>query len=258
MLESTCRINIQIQDKSNKTIEFKAGKADNKDTYMRNTKAILRQVLFFSLASAIVQAQTVKDIDGHVYNTVTIGTQVWMAENLKTTKYNDSTDIQLILDNKVWKALFTPAYFWYDNDETANKNTYGALYNWYAVSTNILCPAGWHIPDYAEWTTMIKKLRGGERVAGGKLKETGTTHWRSPNKRATNSSGFTALPGGFRDSSGKFHDIGIFGGWWSNTETSAAKACYRGLLHDHGTAGSGESHKPDGFSVRCLRNYCAP
>jgi len=140
---------------------------------MRNAKAILSQVLFFSVASAILQAQTVKDIDGNVYNTITIGTQVWMAENLKTTKFDDSTAIPLRLDNKDWKALFTPAYFCYDNDENANINTYGALYNWYAVSTNKLCPAGWHIPDDAEWTTLIKKLKGGERVAGGKLKETG-------------------------------------------------------------------------------------
>jgi uncharacterized protein (TIGR02145 family) len=221
---------------------------------MRNAKAILSQVLFFSVASAILQAQTVKDIDGNVYNTITIGTQVWMAENLKTTKFDDSTAIPLRLDNKDWKALFTPAYFCYDNDENANINTYGALYNWYAVSTNKLCPAGWHIPDDAEWTTLIKKLKGGERVAGGKLKETATTHWRSPNKRGTNTSGFTALPGGFRDSNGKFHDIGIYGGWWSKTETSETKAHYRGLLYDYGTVGSGESHKADGFSVRCIKD----
>jgi uncharacterized protein (TIGR02145 family) len=222
---------------------------------MRNAKSILSQVLLFSVTFAFAEAQTVKDIDGNIYNTVTIGKQLWMAENLKTTKYNDGTDIPLISDNKNWNALFISAYFWYDNDEVANKKTYGALYNWYAVNTNKLCPSGWHIPGYAEWTTMIKKLKGGERIAGGELKETGTTHWRSPNKRATNSSGFTALPGGFRDSKGKFHDIGIYGGWWSNTETSAAKAYYRGLLYDYGTAGSGESLKANGFSVRCLRDY---
>jgi uncharacterized protein (TIGR02145 family) len=222
---------------------------------MRNAKAIFISVLIFSAAFAVAAAQTVKDIEGNIYNTVIIGTQVWMAENLKTTKYNDSTDIPFISDNKNWNALFIPAYFWYDNDEKANEKTYGALYNWYAVCTNKLCPAGWHIPGYAEWTTMIKKLKGGERVAGGKLKETGTTHWKSPNKRATNSSGFTALPGGFRDSNGKFHDIGIYGGWWSNTETSATKALYRGMLYDYSTAGSGESQKAEGFSVRCLRDY---
>jgi uncharacterized protein (TIGR02145 family) len=221
---------------------------------MRYAKAILRQVLFFSIASAVVQAQTVKDIDGNVYNTIAIGTQVWMAENLKTTKYDDGTDIPKRLDVKDWKALFTPAYFCYDNDENANKNTYGALYNWYAVSTDKLCPAGWHIPDYEEWTTMIKKLKGGERVAGGKLKETGTTHWRTPNKRGTNTSGFSALPGGFRDTNGKFHDIGIYGGWWSKTQTSEAKAYYSGLLYDSGTVGSGESHKASGFSVRCVKD----
>lgn len=222
---------------------------------MCNGKAILSQILIFSVVSAVAEAQTIKDIEGNIYNTIHIGKQVWMAENLKATKYNDSTDIKLISDNNDWNTLFTPAYFWYENDEKANNKTYGALYNWYAVSTNKLCPAGWHIPDYAEWTTMIKKLKGGDRVAGGKLKESGTTHWSSPNRRATNSSGFTALPGGFRASNGKFHDIGIFGGWWSNTETSAAKAFYRGLLYDYSTAGSGESHKVCGFSVRCLQDY---
>jgi uncharacterized protein (TIGR02145 family) len=222
---------------------------------MPNLQAILSQVLIFSVAFAVAEAQTVKDIEGNIYNTVRIGTHVWMAENLKTTKFKDSTDIPFVTDNKNWNALFKPGYFWYDNDEKANKKTYGALYNWYAVSTNKLCPAGWHIPGYAEWTTMINALKGGERVAGGKLKETGTIHWRSPNKRATNSSGFTALPGGFRNSNGIFHDIGIYGGWWINTETSAAKAFYRGLVYDHGTAGSGESLKADGFSVRCLSDY---
>jgi uncharacterized protein (TIGR02145 family) len=222
---------------------------------MRNAKAILSQVLIFSVAFGVAEAQTVKDIDGNIYNTVTIGTQVWMAENLKTTKFQDSTDIPYITDNKNWNALFKPAYFWYDNDEKANKKTYGALYNWYVVSTNKLCPAGWHIPGNSEWATMIKELKGGDRVAGGMLKETGMNHWRGPNKRATNSSGFTALPGGFRDSNGKFHDIGIYGGWWSNTETSATKAFYWGLLYDYGTAGSGESQKAAGFSVRCLRDY---
>lgn len=221
---------------------------------MRNIKALIIHILFSYIFSSIIQAQTVKDIEGNVYKTVTIGKQIWMAENLKTTIYNDSTDIHLISDNKNWNALFSPAYFWYDNDETGNRNTYGALYNWYAVNTKKLCPVGWHIPDNGEWTTMKRNLKGGERVAGGNLKETGIIHWKSPNKRATNSSGFTALPGGFRESNGKFRDIGIYGGWWSFMESSSAKACYRGILNNYSTFGSGESYKSDGFSVRCLQD----
>jgi uncharacterized protein (TIGR02145 family) len=219
---------------------------------LRTFIAKLTPVLFISIASVALDAQTVKDIDGNVYNTVTIGTQVWMAENLKTTRYNDSTEIPLISDNKSLKAILAPAYSWY-NDDIANKNLYGALYNWYTISTNKLCPAGWHVPDYEDWRTMTKNLKGGEGVKGGKLKETGTTHWKSPNKGATNSSGFSALPGGFRN--GIFHDIGNYGGWWSSTETSSERAYYRGLLYNHSTFGSGESHKAYGFSVRCLRDY---
>lgn len=231
-----------------------AANASSKDNKKRNKKVLLSHLLLFSMMSAVVQAQTVTDIEGNVYNTVTIGKQVWMAENLKTTRLNDNTEIPLHSDNKDWKALFSPAYFWYDNEEEANKNTYGALYNWYSVNTHKLCPAGWHIPDDREWITFKKHLKGGERIAGGNLKETDTIHWKSPNKRATNSSGFSALPAGFRDSSGKFRDIGIYGGWWSITETSAAKACYWGVLNNYSTFGSGVSYKSDGFSVRCLRN----
>src|SRR5450759_4787246 len=120
-----------------------------------------------------LQAQTVKDIDGNVYKTVTIGKQVWMVENLKTTKYNDGITIPLVIDNTAWTDLITPKYSWFNND-IANKEVYGALYNWYTVNTNKLCPKGWHIPTDEEWTTLTTYL-GGEGVAGGKLKETGTT-----------------------------------------------------------------------------------
>jgi uncharacterized protein (TIGR02145 family) len=135
-----------------------AANASSKDNKKRNKKVLLSHLLLFSMMSAVVQAQTVTDIEGNVYNTVTIGKQVWMAENLKTTRLNDNTEIPLHSDNKDWKALFSPAYFWYDNEEEANKNTYGALYNWYSVNTHKLCPAGWHIPDDREWITYKKDL----------------------------------------------------------------------------------------------------
>jgi uncharacterized protein (TIGR02145 family) len=217
-------------------------------------KVILIQVLSFFIAAAVAHCQTVKDIDDNIYKTVTIGTQVWMAENLRTTRFNDGTAIPLITENKGWTAMFSPAYFWYGNSEKGIKCTYGALYNWYAVSTDKLCPAGWHVPDNKEWKALIKNLKGGARAAGVQLKETGTEHWQGPNKGATNSSGFTALPGGYREGNGNFHDLGRYGGWWSKTEASANKADYRGLLNDSRASGYGTSYKASGFSVRCVRN----
>ncbi|MEN6501108.1 MAG: fibrobacter succinogenes major paralogous domain-containing protein [Tenuifilaceae bacterium] len=136
---------------------------------------------------------TVTDIDGNVYNTVTIGTQVWLAENLKTTKYNDDTDIPLMNENSSWEAIDSPGYCWYDNS-IANKDLYGALYNWPAVISGKLCPAGWNVPSDAEWTKLIDFL-GGEYIAAEYLKEVGT-YWTSPISKATNYSGFCALPGG--------------------------------------------------------------
>ena len=130
---------------------------------------------------------SVNDVDGNTYNVVAIGTQVWMAENLKTTKYKNGTAIPLITDLTAWMSLTTPGYCWYDA-------TYGALYNFYTLSTGSLCPTGWHIPSDAEWTTLTDYL-GGETVAGGKLKETGTAHWTTPNSGATNAFGFKGLPG---------------------------------------------------------------
>ena len=118
----------------------------------------------------------VTDDDGNVYHSVTIGTQVWMVENLKTTKYNDGTSIPLVTDATDWHNLLTPGYCWNNNDEATYKATYGALYNWYTVNTGNLCPTGWHVPGDAEWTTLTTYL-GGEDVAGGKLKEVGITHW---------------------------------------------------------------------------------
>ena len=180
-------------------------------------KVILSVVLSLVIELVRVQAQTVSDIDGNVYNTVTIGTQVWMKENLKTTKYNDNTSIPLVTDNTEWYALNTPGYCWYNNDAATYKATYGALYRWYTVNTGKLCPLGWHVPTDEEWTILTTYL-GGESLAGGKLKEQGTIHWLSPNTGATNESGFTALPGGKRNIEGTYTYISEYGFWWCSTE----------------------------------------
>jgi uncharacterized protein (TIGR02145 family) len=200
-----------------------------------------------------VSSSTVKDADGNVYHEVTVGTQVWMVENLKTTTYNDGTAIPLVTDNTVWGALTTPAYCWYNNDAGTNKSTYGALYNWYAVNTGKLCPKGWHVPSDAEWTTLTTYL-GGESVAGGKLKEAGTTHWASPNTGANNSSGFTALPGGSHYSNGLFYIMGTYGFWWCATENTSTDAWHRYMNSSSAIVTPKTALKNLGFSVRCIKD----
>jgi len=195
---------------------------------------------------------TMTDQDGGVYKTVTIGTQTWMAENLKVTTYNDGTTIPNVTDATAWSELTTGALCDYENTPS-NSATYGKLYNWYAVNTGKLCPTGWHVPSDAEWTTLTDYL-GGASVAGGKLKETGTTHWNSPNTDATNETGFTALPGGLRFNIGAFHFIGGYGNWWSATEGSATHAWDRNMDSRYSSVGRSNFDKELGFSVRCVRD----
>lgn len=216
---------------------------------------ILICVLFHSNSFAngdIKNTETVTDIDGNVYHTVAIGTQVWMVENLKTTKYRDGTAIPNVTENMAWRDLTTGAYCNFKND-TSKVNAYGCLYNWYAVSNTLkIAPAGWHVPTIAEWNTLVKYLSGKDH-AGSKLKETGTTHWLGPNDDATNSSGFSALPGGYRYLDGS-HYIGSYGYWWSSTEFSATNAWNMNMYYDKGIAGNFNYRKNYGFSVRCLKD----
>jgi uncharacterized protein (TIGR02145 family) len=197
---------------------------------------------------------TVSDIEGNIYKTIVIGTQTWMADNLRATKYSDGADIPHIADNSEWVSLKTPGYCWYD-ENPEYKNLTGALYNWYVVETNKICPAGWHVPSDNEWFVLTDYLIG-EPVAGSKMKEVGLTHWKTPNDGATNSSGFTALPAGHRlDADGTFHDIGIASPWWSSTEYNIYKPYYRSVYYLNSAVfrGSG-SRKEYGFPVRCLKN----
>ena len=209
--------------------------------------------LIISLSIPFTGHSQVKDIDGNVYKTIAIGNQKWMAENLKTTKYNDGTEIPLITDNAAWGLLTTPGCCWYSNDGNANKKTYGVLYNWYTVSSKKLCPQGWHVPSDEELTALTANL-GGEKVAGGKMKEAGITHWEKPNTGVTNESGFTALPGGYRNNKGAFANFGFFGFWWSSTEYVPTAAWCRSL-----SCGSNDilrifSLKKNGYSVRCIKD----
>ena len=196
---------------------------------------------------------SVSDIEGNRYKTINIGAQTWMANNLKTTKYNNGTAILPVTDEAVWDGLLKPGYSWYKNDEAAFKATYGALYNWYTVSTGKLCPAGWHIPGEAEWT-MLTTYLGGESVAGGKLKETGSIYWVDPNGGATNELSYSALPGGFRYYDGKFFDFGFSGYWWSSGESSESKAWFRLIYYEDGSVYRFDGDKKMGLSVRCIKN----
>ena len=203
----------------------------------------------------------ITDRDNNAYSTVKIGNQAWMVQNLAVTQLNDGTNISNVTDNTAWAALTTPGYCWYNNDEATYKPTYGALYNWYAVNTGKLCPAGWHVPTDAEWHTLILYLDPAailaspeSSIAGGKLKETGTTHWSDPNTGATNESGFTALPGGNRGYDFTFKLIGNYGYWWSSTENSSQTVFSR--LMDYGSAEVNRDidDKEIGFSVRCVND----
>ena len=201
---------------------------------------------------------TVTDIDGNTYQTITIGTQVWMAENLKVTHYRNSIKspygdaIPIVTDGITWASLTTGAYCEYGNDGN-NVATYGRLYNWYAVTNPDIAPTGWHVPSDAEWQTLIDYL-GGDAVAGGKMKEIGPTHWFSPNSGATDEVGFSGLPAGFRDSSGNFNNMGYSAFFWSSTELSIDNAWYRSLSYGNSEVQRYDRNKTFGFSLRCVKD----
>lgn len=192
------------------------------------------------------------DIEGNVYSTVAIGFQIWMAENLRTTSYANGDPIPNVT-NSQWSNLTTGAWAHYNND-SQYENPYGKLYNWYTVNDpRNVCPVGWHVPTDAEWTVLTDYL-GGQNVAGGKMKSTGTQYWQSPNTDATNESGFSGLPGGGRGNDGSFYGIGDGGGWWSSTEFNTSNAWGRDLYYYIGNVNRNPYSKGNGFSVRCLRD----
>ena len=200
-----------------------------------------------------------KDADNNNYTIVEIGDLIWMAEDLKTTKLNDATftSIPNLINSDDWINTSTPAYCWFVNDPESYSDTYGILYNWYAVNTGMLCPTNWHVATRANWLNLINSL-GGESIAGGKLKETGTAHWMDPNTGATNESGFSALPGGLRSSwidYGYFADMGAGANWWTATPFDSysvweVSIYYTGEIIYFTTTNQFNI----GYSVRCVKD----
>ena len=216
---------------------------------------------------------TISDIDGNSYNTVLIGAQCWTKENLRVRRYNNGTSVLFDANggpdgsSTTWQNLTIGAHTIYANDSTANpsnRTKYGYLYNWYAAkgiyttgdiqSTDTLniCPSGWHVPTDAEWTTLTTELDG-ESVAGGKMKSVGTAYWSSQSAGTDNSSGFSALPGGYRYSDGSFYDISGGAFFWSATEYDDG-AWYRHLYSNGGNVYRDYGYESVGASVRCLRD----
>ena len=235
----------------------------------------IKTLLFaFLLSACLVNADdntgSVTDIDGNVYQTVKIGNQVWIVENLRTTKYNDGTPIPLVTDTTAWKALTTPGYCYYNNTTHADSiKKYGALYNWYAVDTKKIAPKGWHVPTDAEWTILENYLIAngynwdGTRMENKIAKSMATkTDWQTHTNSGAigndlsknNRSGFSALPGGYRDNHGVFLNFGNHGYWWSATEFGASDAFYRHLFFGSVLLLRFSHVKSCGFSVRLLRD----
>ena len=214
----------------------------------------------------VTPSVTVEDYDGNTYGTVKIGDQVWMKENLKTTRYADGNSMVPGIGAGDITGDYITKYWFVYGDNMANKATYGLLYTWAAAMNGATssdanpsgvqgaCPSGWHLPSNAEWTELTDYL-GGASIAGGKLKEAGYTHWSSPNTGADNSSSFTGLPGGFRESFGDFQLFSIYAYFWSSTEFASTIATGRDLSYSSYNVGLNSIDNDDGSSVRCLRDY---
>jgi len=229
-------------------------KMPNYFTLVDHARKVVRAYMVpTSATQEAILTGTVTDIDGNVYQTVKIGDQWWMAENLKVTHYRNGATIPLVTSSDDWYNLLTGARCAYDNDQS-KVATYGYLYNWYAVNdSRNIAPARWHVPTDAEWSTLVTYL-GGANVAGGKMKEIGTTNWHSPNTGATNESGFAALPGGYRPSTGYFDALGNLAYFWSSTEISSLYAWSRRLYYDNAYVDRYSDSKQDGFSVRLVKD----
>ena len=200
-----------------------------------------------TLSVNIQPIDTVMDIQGNIYQTVRIGTQTWMAENLRFSSYTTN-----VVANNQWSTLSSAAWSYYNNDSQYN-STYGKLYNWYAANDYLICPYGWHLPNDAEWTILVNNL-GGPAIAGSKMKNTGTQFWVSPNLDATNSSGFNGLPSGARGEDGSFSDLTFSGYFWSASQINSTNASYWFLDYAGGDVFNPAVNKKTGKAIRCIKD----
>jgi uncharacterized protein (TIGR02145 family) len=231
-----------------------------------NTETVYANEKSFSTQASAIDYGTVTDVAGNEYRTIHIGTQTWMADNLKTGTLNDGTTLPDVTDGGEWGGLTAPAYCWYSNVEQNYGDPFGALYNYYAVETGKLCPAGWHVPAAEEWDTLISFV-GGEEVAGGMLKEGGIAHWTEPNTGATNESGFSAVGGGARNLGGNFHSLMNGGFYWTSSDTSLPDAHPGGISINFWYTSSSitvsvgqltNCSAEIGYSVRCIKDGGIP
>lgn len=200
-----------------------------------------------------IDPTTVTDSDGNVYQTVKIGEQLWMASNLKTTTFNDGEPIAYVKGNSAWGGLKSAAYCWANLDEN-NKEVYGALYNWFAVDSHKLAPKGWHVATDEDWKELLEYIKS-EGNPGSLLKEKGTQYWLSPNYGATDTFGFSARPGGYRNYDGLvFHEPGDGGFFWTQTAEDELMAITYGMQFDNLQVERGAVKKTYGRSVRCVKD----
>lgn len=219
-------------------------------TYHYRVKAFNAVGTSYGIDTSFITRTVITDVDGNIYSILTIGTQTWMQENLKTTRYNDHISIPYVPNEADWSILLTPGYCYLLGDPALS---YGAYYNWSTINTGKLCPTGWHVPGNAEWGILDSYL-GGVGAAGVKLMEVGSAHWPVPNSSATNASGFTALPAGYRSGSdGFFYSFGTTSFWFTGTEYNAGSAYTRDLSSDGGYQVSNHP-KSTGYSVRCIKD----
>jgi uncharacterized protein (TIGR02145 family) len=194
---------------------------------------------------------SITDIDGNVYQTVKIGNQIWMKENLKTTKYRNGDPIPNVTLWTPWLSATQGAFCHYQNVASWTE-TYGLLYNWFAVGdARQICPSGWHVPTKNEWNTLIN-FAGGENEAGNRLKEKGIVHWNGPNSGASDAYGFTALPGGYRTST--FDPPGFYAIWWSSTPESPEDSWIMTLVANNSNAYIERQGKFAGHAIRCVKD----
>jgi uncharacterized protein (TIGR02145 family) len=232
-------------------------------------------ILFFSISckkdESPLPATILKDLDGNIYDIIVIGSQSWMKENLKTTKLNDGTLILNVTDDNSWASATNPAYCWYNNDANINKDLYGALYNFYSVKTGKLCPSGWHVPSDSEWTILVDYLISNGYNYDGTTSEnkvskslSSSTGWGTSTfegavgnndyPSSQNKTGFSAMPGGYRDLDGWFLSKYITSNWWSSSETLHGAVWYLKISCVSSGTNRLNSYNETGFSVRCIKD----